>query len=186
VPHTVAFPTRYARELLPEDLWVDEDDPVDSVVRVLAWGPGNQWRHSAGSAPPAARRRRRIRTRRPGPRNSGERVEREFLAAQQPSVPSLSDHQVRRWTLEVSWAPAEALLLCRHKHIDGERRVYTHDRDPPRGHRLEFSSAPCTASRYRARPSSIKVAARASPAFRTPAAGSRQCPDRAAPEPLAS
>jgi hypothetical protein len=138
VPHTVAFPTRYARELLPEDLWVDEDDPVDSVVRVLAWGPGNQWRHSAGSAPPAARRRRRIRTRRPGPRNSGERVEREFLAAQQPSVPSLSDHQVRRWTLEVSWAPAEALLLCRHKHIDGERRVYTHDRDPPRGHRLEF------------------------------------------------
>ena len=35
-------------------------------------------------------------------------------------MPSLPWDQVRRWTLEVSWAPTEALLLCRHKALDSE------------------------------------------------------------------
>ena len=75
---------------------------------------------------------------RPAPRDSGERLERQFQDERDPIVPAMDHGRMQRWVDALSWTPAETLLLCRHRRVGGEERVVTNSRRPPRGFELEY------------------------------------------------
>lgn len=55
-----------------------------------------------------------------------------------PVLPGLSAATVRRWRDLPTWMPPEAAVLCRHRELDGPRRVHSNSRQPPPGCALEF------------------------------------------------
>ena len=56
----------------------------------------------------------------------------------EPLLPGPGISVVPRWLYVATWAPPQAVLLCRHREIGGRRRVVTNDRHSPAGFEIEW------------------------------------------------
>lgn len=145
-PAGVAFERPAVIPLPSIDLESNDSALVDLAIGLQANGPV-QWRLAPTAAGKASRREAPPdRGKRPfgldlnydRPDDWSETATRHMLASQAPRLPELTPGTVRRWEGSPGWTPPETQPLCRHIGIDGQGRVVSNDREPPRGYAFEF------------------------------------------------
>jgi glycosyltransferase involved in cell wall biosynthesis len=119
----------------PESLCLDGNRPLETLARWLGANATVQWRHLSQSdgrlaGPPdhspdaALGAPQDLR-----PRDAGLREAPVLLPECPPDVP----YRLARMG---SWRPPQSRLLCRHRHRDSGRYVYTNSTAPPEGYEL--------------------------------------------------
>lgn len=143
-PHGLAFARPPAGSMPKVDLGEAGSPLADLVLNLQASGIV-QWRLAPaagrpddGPAAPTAAAEFRLDLDRPPAGDRSEAAVRRVLAAQKPLLPRLTPGTVRRWEGAPGWSPPGTVPLCRHVECDGERRIVTHDRQPPPGFEAEF------------------------------------------------